>query len=84
MDDLLTYDKKYKLYKVGSYLYVEEPLYAQQYLCILSTIQFKAGDRVFVVEKNKRVYLMTDEGDSDMEKTRKCYSTYVYQCDDML
>ena len=79
MDSLLTDDKKYKMYKVGTYIYMEEPLYAAQYMCIMSNENFKEGDRVFVVEQDSHVFLMNEE--PLLMSNQKCYRTNVCRSD---
>jgi hypothetical protein len=61
MDLLLTHGNGYKIYKVGMYLYIKEPEYASQYMCILTPVEYKTGDKVFVFEKNNYISLSKTE-----------------------
>ena len=63
MDLLHTHGNGYKIYKIGMYLYTKEPKYASQYMCILTSVEYKTGDKVFVFvfEKNNCTTLSKTE-----------------------
>lgn len=72
MELLRTHSDSYKIYKVGTYLYIEEPEYASQYTCILTPVKYKTGDKVFVLEKNNYIIV------SKVEPMRESPFDYVY------
>jgi len=80
MDLLLTYGNGYKIYKVGMYLYIKEPEYASQYMCILTPVEYKTGDKVFVFEKNNYISLSKTEP-PEASLFDKVYLTDVYHSD---
>jgi hypothetical protein len=37
------------------YLYINDPEYSSQYMCILTPVKYNAGDKVFMLEKNNYI-----------------------------
>jgi hypothetical protein len=80
MDLLRTNRNSYKIYKVGMYLYIKEPVYASQYMCILTLVKYKTGDNVFVLEKNNYITVSKIEP-LEASQFDKVYLTNVYNSD---
>jgi hypothetical protein len=80
MDLLRTHGNGYKIYKVGMYLYIKEPEYAYQYMCIVTPVEYMTGDKVFVFEKNNYITLSKTEP-LEASPLDKVYLTDVYHSD---
>lgn len=80
MDLLRMHKNNFKIYKVGLYLYLKVPEYASQYMCILTPVEYKVGDKVFVMEKNNFITVSSLEP-PEASQFDKVYSTVVCNSD---